>query len=183
LIEQSSKGLGGSARAIFDAEGVSWSIDLPLPETKVVADKAEGGTAAVPSPRTEDDASQPLAGQRILVLEDEPLVAMMVEQVLAEAGATVIAVSSEEEALSALKATRFDKAALDVNLHGRQVRAVPAAMVRSAVPFLFVTGYGRSALPPGFEQVPTLNKPFNNHKLVEALGALGREAGAVSGAV
>jgi len=92
-------------------------------------------------------------------------------------------VSSEEEALSALKATRFDKAALDVNLHGRQVRAVPSAMVRSAVPFLFVTGYGRAALPPGFEQVPTLNKPFNNQKLVDSLGALGRGPGSARSAI
>jgi len=184
LIEQSSKGLGGSARATFDADGVSWSIDLPLPESdSAAAEKVESEASAAPATRPDGEVSPPLAGQRILVLEDEPLVAMMVEQVLMEAGATVVAVSSEEEALSALKATRFDKAALDVNLHGRQVRAVPSAMVRSAVPFLFVTGYGRAALPPGFEQVPTLNKPFNNQKLVDSLGALGRGPGSAESAI
>jgi signal transduction histidine kinase/DNA-binding response OmpR family regulator len=177
LIEQSSKGLGGDARAIFDAEGLTWDINLPLPSTAAAsADKGNDELAASPSVRVDAPATRPLAGQRILVLEDEPLVTMMVEQVLGEAGATVVAVSSEEEALSAIRARHFDKAALDVNIHGRQVRDVPAALMRLGVPFLFVTGYGRAALPAGFEQAATLNKPFNNQKLVDSLSALGRDA-------
>jgi PAS domain S-box-containing protein len=183
LIEQSSKGLGGSARATFEAEGVTWDINFPLPSTTAASpDKADGERSAPPA-RTEPEAARPLEGQHILVLEDEPLVAMMVEQVLGDAGATIVAVSTEEEALAAIKAGRFDRAALDVNLHGRQVRDVPAALTRIGVPFLFVTGYGRAALPSGFEQAPTLNKPFNNQKLVDSLGALGRNASPTARAV
>jgi CheY-like chemotaxis protein len=176
--------LGGSARARFDAEGVRWSIDLPLPSDDTsVDDGLEGETPVMTEPnRAAASSLPPLSGQRILVLEDEPLVTMMVEQVLEEAGAKVVAVSLEEEALLALKAEHFDKAALDVNIHGRQVREVPAALTRSGVPFLFVTGYGRAALPSGFERVPTLNKPFDNRKLVETLGALGRLAEVATGA-
>jgi len=67
---------------------------------------------------------------------------------------------------------KFDAALLDANLHGRPVTAVAAALLRHRIPFAFVTGYDRQALPESFRHLTILHKPFNDHQLLETVAGL-----------
>lgn len=96
--------------------------------------------------------SAELGGRRILVVEDESLVAMLIETILEDLGGeTVGPLASVEEALAFLgDGPALDAALLDVNLAGRQVFPVAEALAASGVPFVFSTGYGEGGLPrPG----------------------------------
>ena len=111
-----------------------------------------------------------LAGKRVLVVEDEMLVALLVEDMLAEAGCIVVGPFARvRDALAAAKAEAVDLALLDVNVAGEKVFPVAHALEKRGVPFLFVTGYGQSALPrdrPDWEACP---KPFFAEQLAERL--------------
>jgi DNA-binding response OmpR family regulator len=116
---------------------------------------------------------------RILLVEDEALVAMLVEDELLEAGASVLGpVASVEEALrlfdSVMASGGLDAAVLDMNLGGRSVRPVADALAQRAVPFIFMTGYGDTGGHGPHAAVPTLYKPFTPSDLVETLSRLVR---------
>jgi len=120
-----------------------------------------------------------LAGLRILVLEDEMLVAMLVEDMLAELGCVVVGpASSVTEALALLAAGPVDSALLDVNLsHGGSGYAVADALAARAIPFAFVTGYGRISLRAPHRDRPVLQKPFRMEALSRVLATLAAAAG------
>ena len=107
-----------------------------------------------------------LAGKRVLVVEDEMLVALLVEDVLSEAGCIVIGPFARlNEALAAAKVEMFDVALLDVNVANEKVFPVAYALEERGIPFLFVTGYGDAVLPkdrPGWEACP---KPYQPEQL------------------
>jgi len=102
-----------------------------------------------------------LAGRRILVVEDEPLVAMLIEELVAEDGGIVVGPAPTLLAAEALiAADKLDGALLDVNVCGREVYPLAEALARDGVPFVFVTGYGAQGHPPQYRQHPTIQKPF-----------------------
>lgn len=102
-----------------------------------------------------------LSGRRILVVEDEMLVAMLMEDILAELGCTVVGPAARvAEALPLAENQTLDCAFLDVNVAGERVFPVAAALAARAVPFVFVSGYGEEALEPPFAGRPALKKPF-----------------------
>jgi CheY-like chemotaxis protein len=110
-----------------------------------------------------------LAGQRFLVVEEEPLVALDIEAGLENAGAEVVAsTGSVKQALEIIERKELDAALLDGNLNGRPVDEIAVALTRRKVPFVFVTGYGREGLPQAFRTVAVLFKPFSPHQLIEA---------------
>ncbi|MBY0560477.1 PAS domain S-box protein [Hyphomicrobium sp.] len=172
LIEQSARGEGGSARMRTSAEGISWEIDIPLPRF--------AGRATDTSPAPQPAASPAIParessfeGKRILIIEDEPLVALDLQDTLESAGAVIVAViASAADALNVVKSERLDAAVLDGNLHGKPVDEIAAALTRSNVPFVFISGYGRESLPRGFGDVPLLNKPFSSSGLLDAIRRL-----------
>ena len=104
-----------------------------------------------------------LNGKRVLLVEDEALVAMLVEDMLADEGCVVVAtatrVGEAVEKASDLS-VEFDIAILDVNLAGEPVFAVAEALAKRGVPFAFATGYGAGGLPDAWKGRPTLQKPF-----------------------
>lgn len=109
-----------------------------------------------------------MAAQRLLVVEDELLVALDIESILTEAGMVVVGpAASAAEALELIASTAFDAALLDANLHGEPINDVAAALVERRIPFAYVTGYGRESLPPGFEAT-IITKPFDANQLVSA---------------
>ncbi|WP_371416303.1 response regulator [Rubellimicrobium sp. CFH 75288] len=111
-----------------------------------------------------------LAGKRILVVEDEVIVAMLIEDILSDAGAAVVGpVGRVAEALNLATAERLDAAILDVNLAGETTAPVAEALRARGVPFAFATGYGASGLPAGFEEAALVQKPFQERDLGEAL--------------
>ena len=98
---------------------------------------------------------------RILVVEDELMIRMLLEDMLGELGYTVAAAAANMgEALEAAKNADFDLAILDVNLNGEPVSPVADALVARGVPFVFATGYGEHGLPAPYRDRPTLKKPF-----------------------
>lgn len=120
-----------------------------------------------------------VAGLRILVLEDEMLVALLVEDMLTELGCIVIGpASSVAQALALLAAGPVDLALLDVNLsHGGSGYAVADALAARAIPFAFVTGYGRISLRAPHRDRPILQKPFRTEALSRVLVTLAPAAG------
>ena len=113
-----------------------------------------------------------LKGVRVLVVEDEYFVAILIEEILESAGCVVMGpIPRLLEALDAVDHEDYDVAVLDVNLAGERIDPVADALSERNVPFLFVTGYGASALPGEYAERPLLHKPF---RMAELLGALSR---------
>ena len=100
-------------------------------------------------------------GVRVLVVEDESAVAMLIEAFLADLGCeTSASAGCVAEALDAVAKGGFEVALLDFNLAGERVIPVAEALAERGVPFGFLTGYGAAALPPPFDGHPVLAKPF-----------------------
>ena len=111
-----------------------------------------------------------LEGVRVLVVEDEYLVAALIEQILESAGCIVMGpVARVPEALDAVDHDDYDAAVLDVNLAGERINPVADALSERDVPFMFVTGYGENALPSKYAERPHIGKPF---RMAELLGML-----------
>ena len=115
--------------------------------------------------------TQALEGRTILVVEDESLVAMLLETILEDMGcATLGPVSTVDEALSVIAdGSAFDGALLDVNVAGKEVFPVAAALKERGVPFVFSTGYGEGGLPEEWRGHPTIQKPFTEDAVQQAL--------------
>jgi CheY-like chemotaxis protein len=122
--------------------------------------------------------SRARSDQRVLVVEDEFLIRMLLEDMLDELGYAVAGVAGRlEEAAEMAKSGVFDLAILDVNLDGEDVFPVADILAGRGVPFVFVTGYGGRGLPEPYGSRPTLQKPFQIDDLGRTLGAFsaGRE--------
>jgi CheY-like chemotaxis protein len=108
--------------------------------------------------------------RRILVVEDELMIRMLLEDMLGELGYTVAAEAARiDEALEAAKTADFDVAILDVNLNGQPILPVADALVARGMPFVFATGYGERGLPEPYRDRPTLKKPFQMEGLKQML--------------
>ena len=111
--------------------------------------------------------------RRVLVVEDEVLVGMLLEEMLSELGYEVVALSTHlDEALTLARNARFDIALLDINLNGRQSFPVADAIRARGLPFLFATGYGSRILTAPYMDTPILQKPFSLDELKRALERL-----------
>jgi CheY-like chemotaxis protein len=98
---------------------------------------------------------------RVLVVEDEVLIRMLIEDMLQELGYAVAAEAARmDEAMAAAATADFDLAILDINLNGETTEAVADVLARRGRPFVFVTGYGTHALPDAHRRRPMLKKPF-----------------------
>lgn len=107
---------------------------------------------------------------RVLVVEDEALVAMLIEDMLTELGHEVLGPAMRLE--SALKMARdetFDLALLDVNLANEQSFPVARLLQERGIPFVFATGYGLRGLEDRFQEIMTLQKPFESDQLADAI--------------
>lgn len=113
-----------------------------------------------------------LAGQRILVVEDESLVTMLLQDTLAGIGCEIVGLASRfEDAIAKAESLSFDVAILDVNLDGRQTIPIARALSDRGVAFIWATGYGGDSLPDELRKVPVLQKPFQQRDLERALKA------------
>lgn len=119
--------------------------------------------------------SFPTAAQRrVLVVEDEVIVAMLIEDMLNDLGYQVVALTTHlDEALTFARTMPVDLAVLDVNLNGQQSYPVADALHARGVPFVFATGYGSKILPSPYASVPTLQKPFQITDLQRVLDMVG----------
>lgn len=123
-----------------------------------------------------------LTGKRVLVVEDEAAVALLVEAMLEDLGCIVVdSVASVDAGLAAVQAGGFDVALLDVNLAGRRVDPVAEALRNARLPFAFASGYGAAdTAAGGAADEPVIAKPFRladlGAALREALSAAGTSA-------
>ena len=117
-------------------------------------------------------SATPAAARKILLVEDEYLIRVLLEDMLSDLGYAVAgAAGSVAEATELAKRAEFDLAILDVNLNGEEVYPVADILVGRGLPFIFVTGYGGRGLPAAYRNRPTLQKPFQMEDLEKMLAA------------
>jgi CheY-like chemotaxis protein len=118
--------------------------------------------------------------RRVLIVEDDVMIRMLIEDMLGDLGFTVAAEASKvHEALAAVNSTAFDVAILDVNLSGETTGPVAEALAARGTPFVFATGYGEHGLPDQFRDRPLLKKPFQIESLKRVLETALADARAV----
>lgn len=107
---------------------------------------------------------------RLLVVEDEYLIRMLLEDMLCDLGYTVAAaVGTVAEARELAATGDFQGAILDVNVDGQEIFPVADILTKRGLPFVFVTGYGENSLPANYRGRPALQKPFQSERLKETL--------------
>ncbi len=172
IVASIEQQLGGKAAFDWDPKGLRCAFSIPRSElTKSRA------VNALPSGGQANGATIGLRRNerpRVLLVEDEALVAMMIQDTLTEFGFQVIGpVGTASEALSAARDSQFDAAVLDINLGDGMVYSVAEILSKRGVPFVFVTGYDADSVDSRFAGVPILQKPIERNMLqkVFLLGA------------
>lgn len=111
-----------------------------------------------------------LAGLHVLVVEDDPMIGLLVEDTLLDAGCHVCGpYMSFETGMNAAETEAVDVAVLDVNLAGALSYPIAETLVARGIPFVLTSGYGDSAAPPEHPNWLTCTKPFTTETLTEAL--------------
>jgi DNA-binding response OmpR family regulator len=109
----------------------------------------------------------------VLIVEDEVLVAMLIEDMLVNLGFEVVGPAMRLQlALKLAREENFDFAVLDINLAGELSFPVAYALRERGIPFIFATGYGSKGLNERFQEVMTLQKPFESHQLAHAISTV-----------
>ena len=112
------------------------------------------------------------ASRSILIVEDEPLIAMLIEDFLEYLGHSVTSsCDSVKEAMAAVERGGFDVAILDVNLKGENVWPVATALRSNGVPFVIASGGHVDPPPPEFASVPLIEKPYTVDRVTPAIDA------------
>lgn len=180
LIERSARSVGGTAEMLIESDGIRWDLTLPLPKVAPPNERKAASRLAV-----RDEAglrvaganggsgSKPLKGKRILIIEDEPMVAMDMSSHLTSAGAEIVGpAGNESAALRLVSEETFDAAVLGANLLGQPIDEIAALLTRKNVPFAFVSGYGRETLPASFAAAELIAKPFDSSRLLTVISSL-----------
>lgn len=179
LIERAFSAYGGSTDLRFEPDGVACEITVPLPYATVSTrsyDRQAG---------YDDRPPIDLAGKRVLVVEDDPIVGMELKSHLTDLGCEIAGPAETIDKAKALaKSEALDAALVDGNLGGRMIDADLLTILEGRkLPFAFSTGYSREALPEKAAERPILRKPFGKDEIRIVLNELLAETGAVSGEV
>ncbi len=112
----------------------------------------------------------PLRGLRILIVEDNPWIALALEEMLVEQGLEIAGVADTiERALRPAVNDPLDLALLNVNIGDRKIDPVAEALTRRGTPFVFTTGCGRAGIPEAFRDRPIVEKPFYIEEILKTL--------------
>jgi CheY-like chemotaxis protein len=114
---------------------------------------------------TETAPASPLSGMRILMVEDEMVLAMLLDDVLTGLGAQVLTASSVTKALGLAATEALTGAVLDINVRGEAIYPVSEELARRGIPFVFTTGYGSKGVREEDRHRPMLRKPFRAEAL------------------
>jgi CheY-like chemotaxis protein len=110
-----------------------------------------------------------LRGKRILIVEDEMLIAAMLEEILADLGATVVGpAATVADGLRLARTGEFDAAVLDVNVRNERIDPVTELLRERGIPMIFATGYGQGATATA-RGAPLIDKPYTKERLESAL--------------
>lgn len=111
-----------------------------------------------------------LGNLRVLIVEDESLIAMLIEDAVLDLGCRMVTIAATlRDALDQATSGEFDIAILDVNLNGSPAFPVAELLADKRIPFIFSTGYGASGVPQAFAAVPVLAKPFKEGDVARAI--------------
>jgi CheY-like chemotaxis protein len=121
-------------------------------------------------------ASSTSARRRILIVEDELMIRMLLEDMLLDLGLEVAGAAGRlEEAVELAKHVDIDAAILDVNMNGQPIMPVVDILAARQLPFVFATGYGERGIPQAYRGHPVLQKPFQLENLKRVLAEIGVE--------
>lgn len=117
-----------------------------------------------------------LSGLRVLIVEDETMVSMLLEDMLSDLGCTIVGPATRiKPALALVEQSGFDVAILDVNLNGSETYPIADALAARSIPFVFSSGYSARRLRKEYRNIPSVQKPFHQQELERTLtAALGR---------
>ncbi len=119
-----------------------------------------------------------LQGKKVLIVEDEALIAMLFEDILEDFACQVVGPAMNiRQALELAQSADIDVAILDVNLGGEPSFPVASCLKSRGIPLVFSSGYGSQGLPPEWQGTPTLPKPFTSDEVADALSRLASKAG------
>jgi CheY-like chemotaxis protein len=111
-----------------------------------------------------------LSNRKVLVVEDEMMIAMLIEDMLDELGCELVGPATNvPRALELIGKEQVEVAVLDLNLDGKDTYAIADALRQKNVPFIFATGYGSTGMRPEYGDRPVLQKPFQAKDLETAL--------------
>ena len=164
--------LGGESSIQYNPAGVTAQFRIPQRHISVRGDKTAPALASGVS------AAEPMtdyAGKRVLIVEDQMLIALELEQILEDAGLNVVAtLTSPRESLAFLSANELpDVAILDVNLGDDTSEQIAEFLTGRQVPFMFATGYGDGGgLAEIFAHIPVVRKPYSASAILAELGKL-----------
>jgi PAS domain S-box-containing protein len=164
IVASIEQQLGGKASFDWDAKGLRCKFSIPCSElTKSRAFNPPGNGSGINSAVIGLKRDHEL---RVLLVEDEALVAMMIQETLVEFGFQVVGpVSTASEALAAARDGHFDAAVLDINLGDNLAYGVADILEKRDVPFVFLTGYDTESIESRFNGIPILQKPIERKAL------------------
>jgi CheY-like chemotaxis protein len=119
-----------------------------------------------------------LGGKRVLLVEDEPIIAMSIEDMLTDLGCVVVGPALSAAAAEELASNeRLDAALLDINMGDGASFPIASILRRRRIPFTFATGYGPTGVPAELSDVPVLAKPYTRQALEVIIRRLLAETG------
>ena len=149
--------LKGAVSLKYEPTGVVCQIVMPFPSAA----------------RSREAMNIPLRERRVLLVEDEMIVAGMLRRMLIDLGYQVVGTATfVDEAIQMLEDSSIDAAILDINLEGEMSYKVADELTSRGIPFVFSTGYGAEGLPETYKSTQILKKPFRRSGLGDALASL-----------
>src|SRR5499426_3847566 len=142
---------------------------LPLRSPKKVSNPDAGLAAGQASPGVGRRRVK-RAGRRVLIVEDEAMIAGLIESILRAAGWSVVGpIATLERALATIERERIDAALLDVRINGHDAFAAADVLMRRRIPFIFVSGFTRRQMPPAYQHCAYIAKPFTPDAILALL--------------
>lgn len=181
VIRASLEQLGG--RAVFDWHSTGLCCALSLPHNDRIKVPYGGRRPDCHADNSVSQFKLGTTGNRVLLVEDESMVAMMVEQVLTEFGLCVVGpYGTISDALQAVRESPVDAAILDINVGGQSVYPVVDFLAARGVPTAFISGYGAESVDRRYGHIPLMQKPIDRQVLLNLFNSpVGADDATMSG--
>ena len=152
---------------------------MSLSELRSSAQARKGQAGAIDTSRvSQTGAIEAPFGQRILIVEDELIVALDLSDIVEAFGCIPVIVTRVAPAIVLVEEEDFDVAILDINIHGEAVYPVADELTRQNIPYIFATGFSIRNVADGYRQFPILAKPYSPRHVVAALYGIWRASDA-----